>query len=1741
MGREHTLKRDRACTKRGVLKLLEPPVAEWFGSKFKELTEPQAYAIPLIEKGRNVLVCSPTGTGKTLTAFLSIINNLVKLDRLGRLEDGTYCVYVSPLKALANDIDRNLKAPLSEIQRIAELNGMEVPRIRIGVRTGDTSASKRQEMVRKPPHIFITTPESLALSLSSRKFHEKFTGVQWVIVDEIHELCCSKRGVLLSLTLERLAENRDYTRIGLSATQAPIESVAEYLAGIGRNGIKRRIDIVDVGSKRRIDLRVVSPARGIEVAQLSSADDSVIGKIRDYIKKHKTTLIFTNTRAGAERIAYRLRESGVDGLDLHHGSMSRVKRLSVEERLKKGELRGVVTSTSLELGIDIGSIDLVCQVGSPKTIAKAVQRFGRSGHTYKGVPKGRFIATECSELIECAAIAGCIARHKLDRIRIPENSLDVLAQTIVGMAVERRRRADDAYALIRRSYCYRNLDRETFLSVMEFLSTDNRMDGIYPKIWWDRKSDMFGIRRTGTMIFFMNSGTIMDDNEYKVFSAETGTPVGKLSGSFVERLRPKDVFILGGRTYEFIRSQSRKVYVGDAQGLRPTIPTWVGETMPMSYDLAVEVGRLRRFVADKIINAKTRGKFSENAGKIEKDVVNYLMKYYKTDIYSAREIFRYICKQISATGGIVPNDKIVLIEGYNAPDGTFNVIFHYSFGRKVNDVLARAYAGVLSSIYGCKIGMTVCDAGFMLSSDVRIDLHKITKSLDCAELDEIIKNALPDTELFRQRFRRCASRALAVLRKYKNTEIPVNRQHERASQILAKHLNDAKFPIISETYNEILNMDMDLARAKDTVDSISNGSITVMTMPYTSAPSPFSHSIILNGFSDAALTTNNKGISEHINREIKNYASLLNGERYKYEKEHTLDSLAVSRYFNEKQKRLRDCRKDYRITIGLSEGGLNKGTKKINDDEVCSFIIDILGRYGPHTAGELYKSLSESISADAALVKTCLHALEMEGVLVAGNFSGRRRDAGEDTEYILKKDMIAIQNPGRVAVDEECLMDYCLRKSFSPLRSICKYMSHFRTVYDLYEVFTRVCDFKMSEWKKNIAKRRIIKGRFLNGHLVFILYSDIKDYVALYRREHLDPTEKRILSEISKKSGGMTYREILNTMGKDSADRDELGGCISKLERNVYLARSSRDTAMWMPQNRYVVIAGKPAKDVQSVRKRMILRFIRSRGPVRDIEIERHFGLIHEEAEKCLSELIKKGQIKKITAIAKSSQTRNYYISSNEMNLINEYLNRDRLPDTNIRITTATDPFTSRFIPEIIARYGDFQRYIILKGGRIIGCIEHREMSDRIEIYDIRLERFDAAALNDTNFESTLVEILNSMDNIVKYYKHLGHDAISIRKVCGVPIKNLNKRIEDIFIRMGYTHTTADTMVKCAVTAECFSEKQLRRYMLFRQHIHPENRFETEIEAIRTMHCIRSDDELALRLKQTRFKRLADLFHCGHVLCGPAIPAYTVYFTTDSMLMYKKAKNRKLTSHMKSILETLGTNKLNRKTIFNRSPLGLRKFNSAFRSLQEGLYIIKNKDGLYYATDSLDIPVREARKKIIASIFEQFGIASIDMLYNYLKGEFKMPELRSILSRFEREGMLTRGYFQEGDDTLYWMLSCDLPALRSGFPPEFKGDFVLTPDDRLTYFLSRRLANKFGIRGGYCIFRDGFETGGFKGKILNGRFILQTFVGDSNDRDVMERFALTKGYWITKEEQKTVDDWDVVSYLDKTTGTSDYD
>ncbi|MBW2993283.1 ATP-dependent helicase [Candidatus Woesearchaeota archaeon] len=821
-----------------VEKILNPTVKKWFFSRFRKFSLPQLYGVMEIHNRQNILVSAPTGATKTLTAFLSVLNELVDSAEKGILENKIYCVYISPLKALNNDIQKNLLGPLEEIEKIA---GKKLG-IRVAVRTGDTTQKEKTQMLKNPPHILITTPESLSILLASYKFVEHLFDVQWCIIDEIHALAENKRGVHLNLSMERLGKLSSHmARVGLSATIAPLEDIAGFLAGY-KNGKPRNCQIVDVQFIKDMDLKVLCPVSDMVNTDYGMTRHKMYGLIDNLIQGHKTTLIFTNTRSATERVVDHLKEKFpkkyTENIGAHHGSLSKRLRLNIENRLREGNLKCVVCSTSLELGIDIGYIDLVICLGSPKSVARALQRIGRSGHKLHEKTKGRIIVTDRDDLVECAVLLKSAVERKIDRIHIPVNCLDVLAQQIHGIAIQQMIHIDELFKMVKQSYCYRDLKFGDFKQVVEylagkFISLEDRY--IYAKIWYDEENGMIGRKGRMTRVIHMtNIGTIPDESFITVKVGSNA--VGKLDEAFLERLRPGDIFVLGGELYRFLYSRGMTVQAKPTAGRPPTIPSWVSEMLPLSFDLANEIGRFRKLISERFC-----------LGRKKKEIIEFINSYLYVDSNAANAIYEYFKDQFDYAG--IPSNTRIIVEHFSDEKGKY-VIFHSLFGRRVNDCLSRAIAYAIGIKQHKNVEIGISDNGFFIRTPIRIDVMAAFRLLKSKELDDVLNRAIDNTEVLKRRFRHCASRAVMILRNYKGIRKNVGRQ-QVGSMILMSALKriDMNFSILKEARREVLEDLMDIENTTLILKNIENKKIKVDEI-FTQIPSPFAFNLVIQGYTD---------------------------------------------------------------------------------------------------------------------------------------------------------------------------------------------------------------------------------------------------------------------------------------------------------------------------------------------------------------------------------------------------------------------------------------------------------------------------------------------------------------------------------------------------------------------------------------------------------------------------------------------------------------------------------------------------------------------------------------------------------------------------------------------------------------------------------------------------------------------------------------------------------------------------
>ncbi len=866
----------------GALAWAHPVVRDWFVRRFGTPTEPQEQGWPHILAGAPTLICSPTGSGKTLAAFLACIDRLVRKALAGDLQDRTQVLYVSPLKALGNDIQKNLETPLGEILQLAGERGLLMPEIRTAVRTGDTLAHERREMLRRPPHILVTTPESLYILLTAERSRAILKDVETVIVDEIHAVADDKRGAHLALSLERLealragapastraealgpihdaAEDgrathaRAPVRIGLSATQKPIELVAEFLVGSGRP----RPAIVQIGQRRQLDLAVEVPKSPLGPVASNEMWDELYDRIGELVAQHRSTLLFVNTRRLAERVAHNLVERlGEDAVAAHHGSLARKLRLVAEKKLKAGELKVVVATASLELGIDVGTVDLVCQIGSPRAIAVGLQRVGRAGHWRGAVPKGRFFATTRDELVECAALVRSIRQGDLDQLEVPAAPLDVLAQQMVADCAAEEWSEDELYALVRRAYPYRDLPREDFEAVVEMLS-----DGIAARrgrygayLHRDRVNGRLKARRGARLAAITSGGAIPDNALYTVIAEPEGTVVGTVDEDFAVESMKGDIMLLGNTSWRIRRVESSgRMLVEDAHGAPPTIPFWRGEAPARTPELSAQVAELRETVSQLAVAADVGSATQARATA----AVAWLKSECGLDDAGAEQMVEYIVLG-RASLGAVPTQTTVIAERFFDEGGGMQLVLHAPFGGRINKAWGLALRKRFCRSFNFELQAAATDDGLNISLTEQhsFPLADVFHFLQTETLREVLEQAALQSPLFGTRWRWDASRALALLRFSGGKKVPPQIQRMRSEDLLAAVFPDAAacqdniegdirlpdHPLVREVMKDILGEALDLEGLKRVIADLAAGRIRTLAAD-TVAPSAFAHEIL---------------------------------------------------------------------------------------------------------------------------------------------------------------------------------------------------------------------------------------------------------------------------------------------------------------------------------------------------------------------------------------------------------------------------------------------------------------------------------------------------------------------------------------------------------------------------------------------------------------------------------------------------------------------------------------------------------------------------------------------------------------------------------------------------------------------------------------------------------------------------------------------------------------------------------
>jgi len=821
-----------------------PAIQQWFKTEFNQPTPAQVKGWPAIARGENTLILAPTGSGKTLAAFLVCIDDILKQlsEKPQALEAGVHTLYISPLKALNYDIERNLQQPLTGIwQKIAEM-GLAIPQIEVAVRTGDTPQKERQRMVRRPPHILITTPESLHLLLTSQRAIDMLKTVRFVIVDEIHALSDNKRGTFLSILLERLQHiaARRLVRIGLSATQKPLDEIARFLVGCDRLDTDgepqfkpRPVTIVDAGMRKELDLRIVSPVDDFRDLPEDTIWPDIYNKLLELVQRHRSTLIFTNSRAAAERITAEINErAGFELAKAHHGSVSREARREIEAQLKRGELTALVATATLELGIDMGAIDLVCQVESPKDVARGLQRVGRAGHLYKSASKGRLLPKLRSDLLEMAVVTRAMRRGDVSPIKIPRNCLDILAQQIIAMVALQPWPVDALYHLIRQAYPFQNLPRAHFYGVIEMISgryPAETFRELRPRISWDRVNHVLHALPGSQRLALMSAGAIPDTGQYGCYLEDNATKIGELEEEFIFERRLGEVIILGTNTWRIKEITHDRVIVTPAPGEPARMPFWKGEMLGRSYHLGQLHGEFCREAAEKL----------DQPG-----FLSWLQSEFNLDETAAQNLAQFFNDQ-KRDAGVIPDDRTVLIEGFTDEMGDLRVTLLSPFGGRLHLPWKLAILAQFRRQMGIEPESLHSDAGMVFRYPVEKfeTIVRVIRSVTSENVESLAIEELANSAFFGLRFRQNANRAMLLPRPRPGKRAPLWLQRIRSRDLLEVARTYPSFPIVMETYRESLQDFLALDELKRLLSRMEQGEVSLVTRR-SSSPSPFAASMM---------------------------------------------------------------------------------------------------------------------------------------------------------------------------------------------------------------------------------------------------------------------------------------------------------------------------------------------------------------------------------------------------------------------------------------------------------------------------------------------------------------------------------------------------------------------------------------------------------------------------------------------------------------------------------------------------------------------------------------------------------------------------------------------------------------------------------------------------------------------------------------------------------------------------------
>ena len=1732
-----------------LLERLSPPVRNWFKDKFPDFTDPQKLAIPRILNGEHILLCSPTGSGKTLTAFLSIIDDLVRRSLDGTLESkSVQCVYISPIKALANDIQKNLIGPLTEI-REKYLPG-RAKEIKVGLRTGDTPQKERQRMLRNPPHILITTPESLALALASKHFRPLLNNLKWMIMDELHSLVPTKRGTHLSLSLALMDTviESDVQRIGISATMEPLEAVAEFLVASDTresDSEPQSVSIAKVSGSRELDLDIILPTPRFSSLPVKDILEHNVDRIKEIVEAHTTTLVFVNTRQMTETVVQKLKIAGTEGVEGHHGSMDKSIRLDVEQRLKNGRLRCVVSSSSLEMGIDIGSVDCVVQVGSPGSIATALQRIGRAGHQVGGLPRARFLPTSPQDLLEVVALQNGILRGSMDLLKFPQNGLDVLAQFMIGLTIIREWDIDEGYELVTAAWPYRNLPYDDYIEVLDLLEEERR-------VWVDWEENRFGKRGYAQMIYYTNVGTIAPDNNYLVFTSD-GTMVGQLSSGFVASMRNGDVFLLGGSTYRVSTIQGTRVNVTPATGYRPTIPSWAGEANSRSNELSYEV-------LDILEHASTMNRMNF-------DVRTLLTDVYKLNKPVSNALANYLDEHCATTFQVPSRDRILIEQVVTSPLPTY--IVTTCRGRAFNLALGYLFAGIAVRDNIIVNEISFDENGFMIKLSHEVEIKKIPELFKDDSSREVLKRYMLDSQLFAKRFREVSSRSMLNPRRIGADEVSPKQFQNRAEQILRAHRQMEESVVIREAMNEIMNSDLEMEQLADFIGRMDSEDVRLVHRK-VKMPSPLGMTLFMSSFEDLLSLRTRAYLIKDIDPEIlrrllgaRSLATDLDRERLaKYYQDKVavpnsatgllrlmdmgggLEKSLTHPLYSEKLKSIGfDNLRGW--VHELAERGLitkvrNTGHSKIDDKWFSERMAGVHGTLGClavsgasemedlrelYTGGLTYEmgvdftngipskwketylsdpidclrlklidmlgsegprkleDLVERLPFPKGQVEAVLQELEMRNLVSIGFFTQT-----EDGEYILRVDEYRITGGQVEVVDYRTLQTHILHKSFRKFDEPADAIRNLLLVQRRDEMLHRVKDYRFRDWKDIKHDQDIINGRLLHNRVGYTMEDQIPLVLGLRGDPWLGSLEEELIEKIPKE--GMSRAELFEgyPKGKDNQHiQRSLKSALGNLERQLligkkYVQLPNRKRSLAIFHRIHERV--KPMKFDEAV-KSLIERI----GPVRLHTLRFFVSRPVEELAETLRDLENSGKIVRVVAL--QPDPTDYYSSHGDA----EELLSPMAEDRTMRILSQSDPFCSRFIHEVrlILKQGWY--HPVFKGVDPVGRILMFVVNDYLEIKDINIPH------------SYLDEFKVTFNELLENYRDRLVDVSVIHAFNGVPVHDCDENVQQILSDLGFESMGDDERYIRGGVVQPMPRKQINRSIFHHHSLHQKSRHENETMALEHLNELRDDFALRGRCEMYRVD-LKSMAAAHRLHQGTNLRGHLVWARMSHFQKLLTIRNVSAPEEDEDILQFFREH--HDPTIFmERYAMKRAEFRKLISPLMRSGHLIQDYRGGFKTVEPIrNSDLWEIKRDYLRDLVKDYPVITLKQVERLAGSPFSAEEISDVMREFEDDGTLIKGFLVDDMHDVCWGR---LDLLDESNSLSRSRDLVIPPSDPLIHYYGSLLRERFGYGSAYLVFHREEPVAAFKANTREGVIHITDFVGDSDlEKEalrVMKEFA----------------------------------